>query len=146
MNSQQPSFVQVSMPRVIHDTVDGETLIVDTVSGAYFNLVGSSAVLWQQLVTCGDVAAVAEQMVATYSGDEEEIRSAVDAFVTTLVEEFILERVAAAAGELPLPAVKVGTPFVAPVIQKHSDMIDLLLLDPIHEVDTEEGWPIQKSN
>ena len=146
MNSQQPSFVQVSMPRVIHDTVDGETLIVDTVSGAYFNLVGSSAILWQQLVACGDVAAVTEQMVATYSGDEEEIRLAVDAFVTTLVEEFILERVAAVAGELPPPAVKMGTPFVAPVIQKHSDMIDLLLLDPIHEVDTEEGWPIQKSN
>jgi hypothetical protein len=146
VNSQHPSFVQVSTPRVIHDTVDGETLIVDTVSGAYFNLVGSSAILWQQLVACGDVAAVTEQMVATYAGDEKEIRSAVDAFVTSLVEEFILERVAEAAGNLPLPAVGIGTPFVAPVIQKHSDMIDLLLLDPIHEVDVEEGWPIQKSN
>ena len=33
-----------------------------------------------------------------------------------------------------------GAKFEKPVLQKYSDMQDLLLLDPIHEVD-EMGWP-----
>jgi len=31
-------------------------------------------------------------------------------------------------------------PFVKPILQKYTDMADLLLLDPIHEVG-EQGWP-----
>ena len=30
--------------------------------------------------------------------------------------------------------------YVAPTLQKYSDMQDLLLIDPVHEVD-ETGWP-----
>jgi len=32
-------------------------------------------------------------------------------------------------------------PFVKPILQKYTDMADLLLLDPIHEVDAGQGWP-----
>ena len=31
-------------------------------------------------------------------------------------------------------------PFQAPVLEKHSDMQDLILLDPVHEVGP-RGWP-----
>ena len=31
--------------------------------------------------------------------------------------------------------------FQSPEIQKFTDMEDLLLIDPIHEVDEEAGWP-----
>lgn len=33
--------------------------------------------------------------------------------------------------------------FEVPVLHKYTDMEDLLLLDPIHEVD-DEGWPVAK--
>ena len=33
--------------------------------------------------------------------------------------------------------------FVAPVLNKYTDMQDLLLLDPIHETDA-QGWPVRK--
>jgi hypothetical protein len=35
-------------------------------------------------------------------------------------------------------------PFQKPLLQKYTDMEALLLVDPIHEVDEEEGWPKQK--
>ena len=31
-------------------------------------------------------------------------------------------------------------PFVPPTLEKYTDMQDLVLLDPVHEVD-ERGWP-----
>lgn len=67
--------------------------------------------------------------------------------MTALVEELVTEgllvtgEAAAVAPESP-PAAPVGErpPFVRPILQKYTDMADLLLLDPIHEVD-EQGWP-----
>ncbi len=37
------------------------------------------------------------------------------------------------------------TPFQIPVLDVYSDMQDLLLLDPIHDVD-ETGWPTPKDS
>jgi hypothetical protein len=37
-----------------------------------------------------------------------------------------------------------GGAFSPPVLQKFSDMQELLLVDPIHEVKA-EGWPLTKS-
>jgi hypothetical protein len=34
--------------------------------------------------------------------------------------------------------------FTQPVLEVYTDMQDLLLLDPIHEVDEEAGWPSPK--
>ena len=35
-------------------------------------------------------------------------------------------------------------PFSTPVLETYTDMQDLLTLDPIHDVDPQQGWPIQK--
>jgi len=44
-------------------------------------------------------------------------------------------------GAPPLPA---GTVFAPPVLEVYTDMQDLLLLDPIHDVDETVGWPSPK--
>ena len=45
----------------------------------------------------------------------------------------------------PQPRSPEGTAFNPPVLSVYSDMEDLLLLDPIHDVD-ETGWPQPRSN
>jgi hypothetical protein len=35
--------------------------------------------------------------------------------------------------------------YVAPVVQRYDDLEDLLLLDPIHEVD-DAGWPVARTD
>jgi hypothetical protein len=71
------------------------------------------------------------------------IASAVDDFVRELAEEnLIIEDSSRAAKNVKQERIEIGTltQFERPVLQKYSDMQDLLLLDPIHEVD-ETGWP-----
>ena len=53
--------------------------------------------------------------------------------------------VAAALLALPLPALAAKKPYTAPAVQKYDDLEDLLLLDPIHEVD-EAGWPVARAD
>ena len=38
------------------------------------------------------------------------------------------------------PSDGLRAPFVAPELKRYADMQDLLLLDPVHDVD-EKGWP-----
>jgi hypothetical protein len=45
-----------------------------------------------------------------------------------------------AGADVPGDDVQGELPFVAPVLDKYTDMQELLLLDPIHEVDA-SGWP-----
>ena len=45
----------------------------------------------------------------------------------------------------PPPPNAVRKPYTAPAVQKYDDLEDLLLLDPIHEVD-EAGWPVARAD
>jgi hypothetical protein len=73
----------------------------------------------------------------------------VQRFLDTLSAEGLIEsRDGDAAGESVAAAAAGGdengdrpkAPFAEPALEKHTDMQDLILLDPVHEVDA-RGWP-----
>lgn len=71
-----------------------------------------------------------------------------ETFVSKLIDE---QLILAANGEQPAASSKGNeqpspspVPFEPPVLEKYTDMQDLLLLDPIHEVD-DTGWPKRKN-
>ena len=57
--------------------------------------------------------------------------------LTTMTDD---AAVAPPNGSAPADAARV---FEAPRLEKYTDMQDLVLLDPVHEVD-EQGWPQQR--
>jgi hypothetical protein len=69
-----------------------------------------------------------------------------DDLVSELVEEGLIAEIPAGLDVTLSPngaasgGLSAGLAYVPPVMNKHSDMQELLLLDPIHEVD-EAGWP-----
>jgi hypothetical protein len=67
--------------------------------------------------------------------------ASLDAFMDRLVQENLVMRVSGApASSAALPKGEIR--FELPAMEKYGDMQDLLLSDPIHEVD-EAGWPRQ---
>ena len=54
-------------------------------------------------------------------------------------------RIAANAETGWAPPTLPGT-FVAPRLETFTDMQHLILLDPVHEVDEGQGWPIPRSD
>jgi hypothetical protein len=134
---------RLNTPDVIHETVDGEALIIHTPSGVYFSLQGSAEHVWNAVLAGYSPTDVA----ACYPDDPgisaAEALAAIERFVEELVQEQLL-----VANEHPsrsdtLPPAP--HPFSAPAIQKFTDMQELLLVDPIHEVDPEAGWPQRRS-
>jgi len=91
---------------------------------------------------------VLEQLQQRYDGQLEAMVPALERFVAELVEDGLVAARPAnddgQAGAWPLPAGE-RQPFAAPVLQKYDDMQDLIMLDPIHEVD-DSGWPARKAD
>ena len=127
-------------PRMIHETIEKETVVIDTESGVYFSITGCGYLMVQALDQGADVSMLTAHLAAAYGLAPDTLRPTVEAFVATLAAEALIVPVAVgkpvAAGTL----VVADEPFAPPVLEKFTDMHDLLLMDPIHEV-SDAGWP-----
>jgi hypothetical protein len=149
MNMVQFAAYRINTPRVVHQTIDGETIIIDFNNGAYFSADGVGAVIWEQVAQNASVNDIVHALTQCYAGDHANIEREVERFLIELQRESLIvpldgapsaPRVAPAIADQNLTA---RPAFQAPSLLKYTDMQDLLLLDPIHEVD-EQGWPIRK--
>lgn len=137
-------YYRVNSPHVISETIDDEAIIINLDSGAYYSARGVANQIWTRLAQGNSVAQVEAWILNQYAGDQAEIETSVRNFLSTLLEDgLVVETEGDNSISDPLP-VPPAQPFVAPVLEKFTDMADLLLLDPIHEVDATSGWPAQR--
>jgi len=67
-------------------------------------------------------------------------QQAIEEFISRLLlEELISEKIAESLTEETLDFDTIAT-YLPPIVEKYTDMQDLLMLDPIHDID-ETGWP-----
>jgi len=137
---------RIDTPRIAFEQIDDETIVIDFDSGAYFSAGQIGSAIIRRISGGASLEEILAEVNRHYAGDPKEIERDIRAFIETLRRESILvettdESTGSAVPPFPLPAEK--TAFETPVLNKYTDMKDLLLLDPIHEVDA-EGWPIQK--
>ena len=130
---------RVNSPSVIGESIDGELLIVNLDSGAYFSVRGAGELIWNLAALGTPVGEVAASAVAAFDGDETAIRSSTIAFVEELVSEGLIVLAPDGPGA-SVPSVAGRGPFAPPILEKFTDMQELLILDPVHEVE-ETGWP-----
>jgi hypothetical protein len=136
---------RINQPAVIAEIIDSEAIIVNLDSGAYYSLRDSACTIWNLLVQGYTPIEVVTGMQAEYTGDTESMRSGVEALLAELLAEALLVPVEPMPAAVPAfdtngDTAGVLPQFLPPLMEKFTDMADLLLLDPIHEVDT-MGWP-----
>ena len=129
---------------VAHESFEDEHIVVNLESGKYYALRAEAADVWVLVVAGLDAAGIGAEIARAYSGEAGEIRREVSTFLDLLVAEALLTPIPAAA----TPATVTSIParhraFRTPTFELHHDLQDLLLLDPIHEVDA-AGWPVMQ--
>jgi hypothetical protein len=134
----------INAPDVIAETIDGETILVNLTTGSYYSLEGSGPEVWSRLVAGLPPRAVSEECALIFEAAPGEIEAAVAGLVDDLRAEQILVESSSVPRELPPPTTAPAKreQFVAPTLKKFTDMQDIILLDPVHEVDA-RGWPHQ---
>lgn len=130
----------------MHETIDDEVIVIDLASGSYYSLRATGAEIWRGVERGLTEDEIAELVGARYEASPGEIGAGVSELLRELSAEGLIES-ANGAGE-PLPVElslranddRPRERFQPPVLEKHTDMQDLILLDPVHEVDA-RGWP-----
>jgi Coenzyme PQQ synthesis protein D (PqqD) len=127
---------------VPHERVDDEVIVINLLTGTYFSLREAAADVWTMLTDGADLDGVAAALAEAHGLDQAAVHSDVACFVDALVDAGLLVVDAAgvavpAHGSVP----RSTAAYEPPVLERFEDMEELLLLDPIHEVD-ESGWPV----
>ena len=137
---------KVSGPNIVHEVIEGEVVIVNMNNGYYYSSENIGSVVWrlvEQGSTYGEIIAA---LAARYPGSSAEIASTTAQMIDDLRDEgLIIGTETGPDGLVPADAFAglADSGFVPPQLHKHKDMQDLLLVDPIHEVET-TGWPNRK--
>ena len=118
-------------PPVIGETIDGETIMVNLDTGSYYWLDPLASYLWGSMEDGVSVEELLEDVTRRFPAD----RSDVEREVVGLVPSDRPEPSERTPREFPALAT-----FEAPVFKVYTDMQELLLLDPVHDVGV-EGWP-----
>jgi len=119
--------------------LDDEVMVLNLASGTYYALGGSAVQLWDPIVDSQPLSAIAEAVARLHGVATETVTADLEAFAARLGEENILQPSDATSQALVLAWGNDG--YRAPTFEKHSDLEDLLTLDPIHDVDPQKGWP-----
>ncbi len=143
------TFFRINAPQVVYQVIEGEAIIIDLETGAYFSLVGTGAAAWERLAQIASLDDIVQTLMAQYAGNRAEIQRDAEQFLYELEREALITpsaeppptRLPAAVSALDAAT---RLPFHPPALAKYTDMQDLLLLDPIHGVD-EQGWPVAKT-
>lgn len=131
----------VNEPSVISEVIDGETIVLNFESGHYYSFNPSASEIWLSLASGHAVGATTERVARRFGVAPDTVRAEVECFVRSLEGESLIRRAADGAGAAPAaPEAAPGGAFAPPAFEKFTDMEELLLLDPIHEVG-DSGWP-----
>jgi hypothetical protein len=134
----------VNEPSVISEVIDGETIVLNFESGHYYSFNPTASAIWLRVCAGSPIAAATEWVARCFAVDPATIRPEVEGFVRRLQEEQLIRR--AKEDTIPAPTTAPDAPgdpvaaFSVPDFEKFTDMEELLLLDPIHEV-SDSGWP-----
>lgn len=123
---------RVNGPQVVAEMVDGEVVAINMASGIYFNLRGAAAHVWSLLADGHSVDEIQAHLIAVDPGS-------LPTFVGALLgDDLLTVHDEATPGAMPAPPTLDWSDLT---IHRYADMADLILLDPVHDIDPDDGWP-----
>lgn len=121
---------------VASEVFQDECIIANLDTGLYYSIQGNAVALIGALPS-NDAENLIEAIVRPLAAEAEKCRDELREIWQKLLDEKI---VILTENDLSSPtAITPATEYKASAFNRYSDMQDLLLLDPIHEVD-EDGW------
>jgi hypothetical protein len=132
------TVLEVARPECAVDVLSDEVVALNVATGVYFSMRGLAAALWHDLAAGHPVEALVEQ-ARRVGGSGERV-----AGFAEQVQRHGLMRVSSAPptadADLASAQLLAGEP-ESLVFEVYEDMRDLILSDPIHDVDEQSGWP-----
>ena len=146
---------RIRAPMVVAEVFADEVIAVNFDDGTYYSLGETGRDVWLGIQDQASLEEIVAHLDAHYVIDD---RGEVIRTVQTFLDALVAEGLIVSAGDTAPATTAQGSrgerrravaaswrgggrsPFRPPTLERHTDMKQLLLLDPIHEVD-DGGWP-----
>lgn len=112
-------------------------------TGKYYGLSGTALVIWKLLMRPRTEEEIVSVLQQQYRQEDQDIAANTQGFLEILKGEGLL--LITEAPPDPEPAApEEKSVFTIPGLEVHSDLQELIMLDPVHEADPEHGWPMRR--
>jgi len=119
-----------NLAAVAAKVIDGEAIIMNLTNGAYYSMTGVGAHIWQSIEQESNYAAILEGILTRYNIEAPQARVDLDALISTLLEDDLIIAGNDAIESASIAATTGVEVYEAPVLNKYTEMADLLALDP----------------
>ena len=137
--------MRLNLNDVVFEKFDDEIVAINLKTGIYYSISGSGLTIWDLIDKNMEIGTLKKFFKKKFP-EEIEIESDIDNFIKELVSEKLVVSILNRDADRQEP-IKNGGLFEGiyrkPLLEKYTDQQELLLLDPIHEVD-DFGWPRKK--
>lgn len=123
-------------PDIVTEVFDGEFVVLDLSCGVYFAFQGSGNAIWQALEQGSTPRHILDALEAAGNSHVRSVRL----FIAALVSANLIRPGGDPNSSTPSFAAEViDTP---PALERFDDLAELILADPIHDADADQGWPL----
>jgi hypothetical protein len=133
---------RINDEKMFFDIADGQAVVINFVTGMYYGTSTLGSAVLDKLVNGASVEKILAALNAA-DGCPSDISAKLDAFIKALSDKEII-----VSGDTDDQDVNFDKAAFADgfdmTLDEFAEVQDLLLADPIHDVDVEEGWPVKK--
>jgi len=134
---------KINSPYVVSEVfADEEAAIINLKTGTYFSLNKAATRIWSMVEKGANFDELVAFTVSNYEVENSAAKTDLEQFVDKLVNEDLIVADGSEPASAELTLVKDAArrrEYERPVLESYEDMQELLLLDPIHEVE-ETNW------
>jgi len=142
---------RINTPHVVFENYEDEIVLINLDNGNYYSLADEAAAVLGFVEKGLTQDEILHEIFQKYLGKIEDIQSDINQFIERLQQEGLIistEKIIVDNNHKhnaeTEPILNSQKPvFAVPILNRYTDMQDLILLDPVHEVD-ESGWPNPK--
>jgi hypothetical protein len=131
--------LELAAPECVADDFGGEIVALNLKNGVYFSMRDLAAGIWIDLAAGHPV----ESVLGTISAHDAALKPDAQTVIERLCQEQLLRPAETAREAAAASAVReaLAAGRVSLALESYDDMHDLIMMDPVHDVDAAEGWP-----
>lgn len=133
---------KINEEKMFYDMADGVAVVINFTTGIYYGFDDLSSMVFDSLIKGASENSVLAS-IKKLPGCPEDIDSKFNSFISAIKEKEIV--IGDGSGnEAPELDAKLAEAGFELTVTDYSDVQDILLADPVHEVEPEMGWPFIK--
>ncbi len=135
-------FYKINDPDVSAEFFEEEALAINLKTGSYYSLRFSALPFWRLITDGVSFENTIDTLSKFYSIKQNDLLLEFSEFLKLLLENSLIKESTEYKTTNTIEWLdRSKKEYQKPILEAYSDMQDLLLIDPIHEVDVNKGWP-----